>query len=62
MKFTNKVKIVISFGKKYSGHVVFYGKGNTEVKGDEDNFIITGEFDKKENKNGKDIKRDITQD
>jgi hypothetical protein len=59
MKFTNKVKITIAFGKKYTGHVIFYAKGDTEVRGDEKRFIITGEFANQENKYGKDASRDI---
>ena len=58
MKFTNRVKIIVCFGEKMKDRITFYGKGNTEVRGDETHFLITGEFDNVKDKDGKDIARD----
>ena len=59
MKFTNKVKIIIYFGEKYSSKVTFYGNGNTEVRGDKKQFTITGEFAHQEKEDGKDASGNI---
>jgi len=58
MKFTNRVKITVHFGDKLKDNITFYSKGNTEIRGDEKRFIITGDFEE-DIKDGKDTPRNI---